>query len=97
MAQRKTALQTLELQLRTLAETRPFVREVRGVGLLWALELDAGPAEMKQVAEQLRARHLHLHKRDNMVFVAPPLVIEEADLKAGVKTLAAALDAAWRG
>jgi taurine---2-oxoglutarate transaminase len=88
---------TLELQLRTLAETRPFVREVRGVGLLWALELDATPARMKQVAEQLRARHLHLHKRDNMVFVAPPLVIEEADLKAGVKTLAAALDAAWSG
>jgi taurine--2-oxoglutarate transaminase len=88
---------TLELQLRTLAETRPFVREVRGLGLLWALELDAPPARMKQVADQLRARHLHLHKRDNMVFVAPPLVIEEAELKTGVKTLAAALDAAWSG
>jgi taurine--2-oxoglutarate transaminase len=86
---------TLELLLRTLAETRPFVREVRGIGLLWALELDAGAAEIKRLGQELRARHLHLHKRDNMVFVAPPLVIEEADLKAGVATLAAALDAAW--
>jgi taurine--2-oxoglutarate transaminase len=87
----------LELQLRTLAETRPCVREVRGLGLLWALELNAGPAEMKRLAGELRARHLHLHKRDTMVFVAPPLVIDEADLKAGVRTLGAALDAAWSG
>jgi taurine---2-oxoglutarate transaminase len=84
----------LEVLLRTLAETRPFVREVRGLGLLWAMELDAN-VDLKRVAQELRARHLHLHKRDNMVFVAPPLVIEEADLKAGVATLGAALDAAW--
>ena len=50
-----------------------------------------------QLRDALAARHLHLHKRDNMVFVAPPLVIDEADLKAGVNTLAAALDAAWSG
>jgi taurine--2-oxoglutarate transaminase len=85
----------VEVQLRTMAETRPFVREVRGVGLLWAVELAAGSAEMKRLAEELRARHLHLHKRDNMVFVAPPLVIEEPDLQAGVATLGAALDAVW--
>jgi len=85
----------LEVQLRTLAERRPFVREVRGLGLLWALELDADAAQIKKLAAELRARHLHLHKRDNMVFVAPPLVIEEADLQAGVATLAEALDAVW--
>ncbi|HXU80183.1 MAG TPA: aminotransferase class III-fold pyridoxal phosphate-dependent enzyme [Polyangia bacterium] len=85
----------LEVQLRTLAETRPYVREVRGVGLLWALELDARAAQTKQLAEELRARHLHLHKRDTMVFVAPPLVIDEADLRAGVTALGQALDAVW--
>jgi 4-aminobutyrate aminotransferase-like enzyme len=68
---------------------------VRGLGLLWALELDADAAQIKKLAAELRARHLHLHKRDNMVFVAPPLVIEEADLQAGVATLAEALDAVW--
>jgi taurine--2-oxoglutarate transaminase len=85
----------LEVGLRALAETRPFVREVRGLGLLWALELDADAARMKGLAGQLRARHLHLHKRDNMVFVAPPLVVTEDDLAAGVRTLGEALDSAW--
>lgn len=86
----------LEVQLRTLAERRSFVREVRGIGLLWALELDARAVQTKQLAQELRARHLHVHKRDNMVFVAPPLVIEEADLQAGVALLGQALDAVWK-
>jgi taurine--2-oxoglutarate transaminase len=86
----------LEVQLRTLAERRSFVREVRGVGLLWALELDARAVQTKQLAQELRARHLHVHKRDDMVFVAPPLVIEEADLEAGVALLGQALDAVWK-
>jgi acetylornithine/succinyldiaminopimelate/putrescine aminotransferase len=68
---------------------------VRGVGLLWALELEASVTEMKSLAQELRARHLHLHKRDNMVFVAPPLVIDEAELHTGVTALAEALDAVW--
>jgi taurine--2-oxoglutarate transaminase len=85
----------LEVQLRTLAERRPCVREVRGLGLLWALELAADTGQTKKLAAELRARHLHLHKRDNMVFVAPPLVIEEADLQAGVTILGEALDAVW--
>jgi taurine--2-oxoglutarate transaminase len=85
----------LEVQLRTLAERRACVREVRGVGLLWALELNADATQIKKLAGELRARHLHLHKRDNMVFVAPPLVIEEADLQAGVTALGEALDAVW--
>jgi taurine--2-oxoglutarate transaminase len=85
----------LEAALRALAAARPFVREVRGLGLLWALELEADGARMKRLAGQLRARHLHLHKRDNMVFVAPPLVVSEEDLFAGVRTLGEALDACW--
>jgi taurine--2-oxoglutarate transaminase len=90
----------LEAYLRTFAELRAPIRQVRGVGLLWALELfdeggPASPARMKRLAQALRARHLHLHKRDNMVFVAPPLVISDADLDAGVQALGAALDAAW--
>ena len=85
----------LEVQLRALAERRPCVREVRGLGLLWALELDARTTQMKQLAQELRTRHLHLHKRDTTLFVAPPLVIDEADLQAGVAALGEALDAVW--
>jgi taurine--2-oxoglutarate transaminase len=85
----------VEAALRGFAQTRAYVREVRGLGLLWALELDADGARMKRLAQALRARHLHLHKRDDMVFVAPPLVIDEADLAAGIAALGAALDDAW--
>src|SRR6185295_14045526 len=74
-------------RLRALAAARPYVREVRGLGLLWALELGepgaggpAAPARMKRLAAALLERRLHLHKRDHMIFLAPPLVVTEADL-----------------
>jgi taurine--2-oxoglutarate transaminase len=89
-------------RLAALARDRPFVREVRGLGLLWALELGepgggpASPARMKRLAAELRARRLHLHKRDAMVFLAPPLVIAEDELAAGVEAVAGTLDEVWR-
>ena len=76
-----------------------FVKEVRGIGLLWAVELGepggtapATPARMKRLQVALAARHLHVHKRDSMIFLAPPLVISEADLDRGLGLLEAALD-----
>ena len=81
---------------------RPFVKDVRGVGLLWAIELNepdgskpASVARMKQLARALQSEKIHLHKRDNMVFLAPPLVISEAQLKDGVERLGAAIDSVW--
>ncbi len=81
---------------------RPFVREVRGLGLLWAIELDepkattpATPARMKTLADLLRQMRLHLHKRDNLVFLAPPLVISEDELEDGIERLGSALDEVW--
>jgi taurine--2-oxoglutarate transaminase len=81
--------------LRALAAARPFAREVRGIGLLWAIQLDAPAERMKRVAAALRARHLHLHKRDDTIFVAPPLVITDAELDEAVAAVGAALDEAW--
>ena len=86
--------------LRAVASRRPIVQEVRGIGLLWALALGepgapaspATPARMKRLQGALAAHHLHVHKRDNLVFLAPPLVISEADLAAGLGLLEAALD-----
>ena len=90
---------TLGEALRALAHTRPVVGEVRGLGLLWALELvEAGTRvplnaiALGRLAAALRRRHLHVHKRENLVYVAPPLVATEADLTEGVARLAAALD-----
>jgi adenosylmethionine-8-amino-7-oxononanoate aminotransferase len=51
---------------------------------------------MKRLAAELRARRLHMHKRDGMLFVAPPLVIGEDELDAGVRAVGEALDAAWK-
>jgi taurine--2-oxoglutarate transaminase len=83
--------QGLGERLAALARTRPFVREVRGLGLLWALELADG-SRTKRLAAELRARRLHLHKRDNMLFIAPPLVISEEQLERGVAGVGEALD-----
>jgi taurine--2-oxoglutarate transaminase len=101
-------------RLAALAAVRPFVREIRGLGLLWAIELGepgaggraptaarggstvASPERMKRLAAELRARRLHMHKRDGMLFVAPPLVIGEDELDAGVRAVGEALDAAWK-
>jgi taurine--2-oxoglutarate transaminase len=88
-------------QLHALGRARPQVGDVRGIGLLWALELcrpgtrqPLGAAEMARVAAALRRHHLHLHKRDNMVYVAPPLVISEAELQEALAALGTALNEA---
>jgi taurine--2-oxoglutarate transaminase len=83
----------LAIRLRAFAEGRPQIREVRGVGLLWALEVEGG--KMKKLAPLLRQRHVHLHKRDTMIFLAPPLVIDEAELEAGLRLVGEAIDEAW--
>jgi taurine--2-oxoglutarate transaminase len=92
--------EALRGQLGAFAAAHRCVREVRGVGLLWALDLDvaaspAGPGTMARLAAELRARHLHLHKRDGTIFLAPPLVIGEDDLVTGVARVGEALEAAW--
>jgi taurine--2-oxoglutarate transaminase len=94
LIERAAALgEVMETELLALSARRSkIVREVRGAGLLWAVELDAAAAPgMKRLAAALAARHLHVHKRDTMVFLAPPLVISEAELDAGLDRLEAAL------
>ena len=84
-----------------LALARPFIGEVRGLGMLWALELVTAGTRAPLAGEVLgrlgaglRRRNLHLHRRDNLVYVAPPLVATEADLTEGLGRLSAALDEA---
>jgi taurine--2-oxoglutarate transaminase len=89
----------LKVRLHAFAPARPYIGEVRGLGLLWALDLvepggggkPASPGRMKRLRDALAARHLHLHKRDHMIFVAPPLVASEEDLQAGLDRLGEAL------
>jgi taurine--2-oxoglutarate transaminase len=89
-------------RLGDFARARPHVGEVRGVGLLWAFELSvpgsprepAPPAAMARLATALRARHLHMHKRENLLYLAPPLVIERDEIEEALGALGAAMDEA---
>jgi taurine--2-oxoglutarate transaminase len=83
------------------ARKRPTVGEVRGVGLLWAFELCAPGTRdplpsgtMARIAAALRRHHLHMHKRDNLIYFAPPLVITDAELDDAVAAVGAAFDEA---
>jgi len=80
---------------------RPYIGEIRGIGLLWAFELcvpgshDPLPSgTMAKVAASLRRHHLHMHKRDNLVYFAPPLVITDAELDEAVAAVGVAFDEA---
>ncbi|MDB4981303.1 MAG: aminotransferase class-III [Myxococcales bacterium] len=98
----------LATTLPALARTRPAIADVRGIGLLWAFELCVpgtkvstktplpAPA-LAKLAATLRAHHLHMHKRDNLLYFAPPLVIGDAELDEAVAALGRALDEALEG
>jgi taurine--2-oxoglutarate transaminase len=98
----------LEMRLQDFARERPYIGEVRGLGLLWAFELcvpGAGglrtrepmPAvTMAKLAAILRRQRLHMHKRDNLLYLAPPLVIAQTELEAALDDLGRALDEAFQ-
>ena len=89
--------------LEEFVERHPSVGEVRGLGLFWAIELvrdratrrplvpfdasgeDALP--MTDFANACKARGLWPWTHFNGVHVAPPLVIEEEDLRRGIETI----------
>jgi taurine--2-oxoglutarate transaminase len=105
LVERAAALgQRLAPRLAALARAHPAIAEVRGLGLLWAFELCVpggkeplpGPA-LAKLAATLRAHHLHMHKRDNLLYLAPPLVISEVELDEALDALGHALDEGLQG
>jgi taurine--2-oxoglutarate transaminase len=90
-----------------LAERHECVGEVRGLGMMWAIELvknretreplvpfnAAGDAAtpMARIAAQCKAKGLWPFTHFNRLHVVPPLVITEAELKEGVAILDEAL------
>ncbi|MGH2353595.1 MAG: aspartate aminotransferase family protein [Chloroflexota bacterium] len=61
----------------------PYVQEVRGLGMMGAVELKAGAVAGGggAVAAELKRRGLFTRYRNDIVMVAPPLVIAEAELE----------------
>jgi taurine--2-oxoglutarate transaminase len=93
----------LAAELSTLAGGHPSVGEVRGLGLLWGLELvrdretreplvpyaAAGEAAQPMAALNQAAmdRGLHLFTHGNIILVAPPLIVGPDELREGVGLL----------
>ena len=93
--------------LRDLADRHPSIGEVRGLGLMWAIELvksretremlvpfnasgaDAEP--MKKLDAACKAAGLWPFIHFNRIHIAPPLIINEADLKEGISVIDSAL------
>jgi acetylornithine/N-succinyldiaminopimelate aminotransferase len=80
-----------EARLRAIAASRPMVREIRGAGLMWGLELtrDAGavvPAGLERGVVVNRTA-------ETVVRLLPPLVITETEIDEALGRLDAALGA----
>ena len=81
----------LEQGLRAIAAKYPFVKEVRGSGLIWGLELtrDATP-----IVEQGLARGVVVNRTaETVVRLLPPLVITETEIDEALGRLDAAFGA----
>jgi acetylornithine/N-succinyldiaminopimelate aminotransferase len=78
-----------ETELRALAARHAIVKEVRGAGLMWGLELtrDAAPV----VPAALERRVIVNRTAERVVRLLPPLIITETEIDEGLARLDAAL------
>lgn len=83
---RRIGEQHLGPGLRALAARHPSVAEVRGVGVFWALELDASPAEMAAVKAACLRRGLLPFLADNRIHAVPPCVVTPDDVARALAT-----------
>jgi len=97
-------------ELTALAKKHPSVGDVRGRGLFWGIELvkDRATKEMLEqwngpssaLANALKAalfkRDVYVFCRWNMLFVAPPLIIDEDELRIGIRAIDEVLEIADR-
>ncbi len=80
----------IEARLRTLAGERTYIRELRGAGLIWGLELDRPAAP---VVEAALSRGLLINRTaETVVRLLPPYIITREDVDRMVDLLSAALD-----
>lgn len=82
-------------QLRTLATRHQCVREVRGEGLIWGLELDRPAAPVVEAA--LQKGLLINRTADTVIRLLPPFIITAAEIDEAAGLLDAAFTAAFGG
>jgi acetylornithine/N-succinyldiaminopimelate aminotransferase len=76
----------LERRLRSLADRHPLVTEVRGRGLLWAIELDGELAE-QAVGMCLQEGLIANNVKPTALRLMPPLVVSEQELDRAVEII----------
>lgn len=77
-----------EIAMSALNTKLPKVKEIRGKGALIGIELDPSAGGARRYCERLaEVGVLCKETHDNVIRIAPPLVISDADLKAGVKKI----------
>ena len=79
----------------SLKEDHHSVAAVRAIGLLAAVEMESGPGHTplwRGLAGGLREVGLWVHQHDEMLILAPPLIITEAQLDDGFGRLSTFLD-----
>jgi predicted acetylornithine/succinylornithine family transaminase len=83
------------MRLMELASRHPEVRDVRGDGLMWGIELDRPAAPVVEAALQ---RGLLINRTsDTVIRLLPPYIITTAEMDEGVALLDAALSGAFAG
>jgi acetylornithine/N-succinyldiaminopimelate aminotransferase len=81
----------VEQQLKSIASRHPMVKEVRGVGLMWGLELDRDATGVVPAA--LQQGVIVNRTADKVVRLLPPLIITQAEADEALARLDAALGA----
>ncbi|HET7698688.1 MAG TPA: acetylornithine/succinylornithine family transaminase [Vicinamibacterales bacterium] len=82
----------MERGLKAIASRQPAVKDVRGAGVIWGLEIDRPAAA---VVDAARARHLLVNRTsDTVIRLLPPYVITEAELDEALPLLEAAIASA---
>jgi len=81
----------LERGLRAIASRQPAIRDVRGAGLMWGLEIDRPAAAIVDAA---RERRLLINRTsDTVIRLLPPYVITEREIDEALPLLEAAIGA----
>jgi acetylornithine/succinyldiaminopimelate/putrescine aminotransferase len=82
----------LERGLRGIASRHTAVREVRGAGLMWGIDIDRPAAAIVEAA--LQRRLLINRTSDTVIRLLPPYVITEREIDEALPVLEAAIVAA---
>jgi acetylornithine/succinyldiaminopimelate/putrescine aminotransferase len=82
----------LEAGLRAIASRQPAVKDVRGAGVMWGIELDRPAAPVVEAA--LERKLLVNRTSDTVIRLLPPFVISEREIDEALPLLEAAIEMA---